>query len=148
MGAKAKHTKKGQPSIKQSWVGNALGKSVGRVLGSFVGMGNNPPLEIDLTDAVTEAIDAAMGKPRPVEAVEADIALLQKELERSKQADKEQAATIAINPAPNTKQYSPSAHAEEKKQDGNTQLSRVRIGRDDCQNIPEIKLFLKNCSEE
>jgi hypothetical protein len=61
----------GTPSIRQSWVGNALGKVISRALGSFVGVGHNRPLEIDLTDTVTGAINTAMGKPRPVEVVEA-----------------------------------------------------------------------------
>jgi len=75
---------------KQSWIGNALGKYLSKALGTFMGMGNNRPYEVDLSEIVTDVIDVAMGKPRPVEAVEADLEILQKELERSKQYVKEQ----------------------------------------------------------
>jgi len=74
-------------STKQSWVGNALGKQLSRAIGSLLGVGNNRPLEVDLTEVVRDAIDTALGKPRPVTAVEADIESLQKELKESKIAD-------------------------------------------------------------
>jgi hypothetical protein len=112
-----------KPSIKQSWVGNALGKVISRAMGSFVGVGNNRPLEIDLTDAVTGAINTAMGKPRPVEVVQAHIERLQKELENSKKAEQEETAAImqkaSSDPAtkPKPAKSTSSEVAEEKKED-------------------------------
>ncbi|CAB9531284.1 expressed unknown protein [Seminavis robusta] len=105
--------KKDNKQPKQSWVGNALGKVVSRAIGSFVGVGNNRPLEIDLTDAVTDAIDTAMGKPRPVEVVEADMERLQKELERSKQAELDDGG----NKTKRKEKRAKHGFAEEKKED-------------------------------
>ena len=85
-------TKKNKESKeKTSWAGVAAGKTIARLLQHSMGgkLCKNAPLEVDLSDTIQETIDLAMGKPRPVAAVEADIEILQKELERSKQAERE-----------------------------------------------------------
>ena len=88
-GANEKNKKKGNPrkastrqgrsrsTEKQSWVANALGRRISEILGAFAGVGNNRPLEIDLNETIQESIDVALGKPRPVKQIIADMELLQ-----------------------------------------------------------------------
>lgn len=83
-------TKPSTSKTFSSWVGNAVGKKIGQLAQSMMGdyKGKNGPIEIDLSETIQFAIDSAMGIPRSVEAVKADIALLEKELERSIEAEK------------------------------------------------------------
>lgn len=69
-----------KPKAERSWVGNALGRTVSQAIGKFAGVGNNRPLEIDLKETIDQTIETALGKPRPVDAIQADIERLQKEL--------------------------------------------------------------------
>jgi len=85
-------TKKNKESKKKtSWAGVAAGKTIARLLQHSMGgkLCKNAPLEVDLSDTIQVTIDSAMGKPRPVAAVKADIEILQKELERATQAGRE-----------------------------------------------------------
>lgn len=65
-----------------SWIGNAVGKKISQIVHeSMTGKGGeHRPLEIDLSEAINSSIDMAMGKPRSVEAIKADITFLEKEL--------------------------------------------------------------------
>lgn len=67
-----------------SMIGNALGKFVSSIIGSR----NSGPLEVDLSMQIKASIDAALGKTRPVEQIQADIERLQKELEIATQKSK------------------------------------------------------------
>ena len=82
--------KKEDTSQKSNWVGVSAGKAIAHIVQRSMGVksGKSAPLEIDLSPTIQASIDTAMGKPRPVAVVEADIKLLQKELERAKLAEK------------------------------------------------------------
>lgn len=67
-----------------SLIGDGMGKMLSSALGTFLKMGNGRPLELDVQEQIQSTIDLAMGIPRSVELIEADIELLQKELEASK----------------------------------------------------------------
>ena len=93
-GPKPKDTSKGQQknssgsgkneetSGSGSWIANAVGKKISQIVHqSMTGKeGQHRPLEIDLSEAIESSIDMALGKPRAVEAIKADIAFLEKEL--------------------------------------------------------------------
>lgn len=74
-----------------SWVGNALGGVISRImLKSMSKSGQRCPLEIDLSEIIQSTLDAAMGIPRPIDVIKADIARLEKELEEATKASQEQ----------------------------------------------------------
>jgi hypothetical protein len=81
---KEENNTKTQAKEKRSWVADALGQTIG----TFVGMGDDNPLVIDLNETVQSSIDSALGKPRPVEAIRADIESLEKELALAEKAKK------------------------------------------------------------
>lgn len=83
---KEENNSKTQAKEKRSWVADALGQTIG----SFVGLGDDNPLVIDLNEAVQSSIDSALGKARPVEAIRADIESLEKELALAEKAKKNQ----------------------------------------------------------
>jgi hypothetical protein len=56
----------------------------------FADMGGNRPLEIDLTEAIQSSIDGALGKPRPVETIKADMATLEAELKLAQEEEENQ----------------------------------------------------------
>lgn len=69
---------------KKQWVGDVIGKQLSYLLDKIGGSGGNAhALEIDLSTAIQSSIDAAFGKPRPVDEIKVDIARLEKELELS-----------------------------------------------------------------
>lgn len=66
--------------VKSSWVADAIGARISSMMTTFAGIdGTDAPLEIDLEDTIAEAIRMALGKPRPVEAIEADLESLKAE---------------------------------------------------------------------
>ena len=68
---------------KSSFVGDKVGELVVQALSRFKNMGNGRPLEVTLEEAIQKSINKAMGKPRPVDTIKADIKRLEAELERS-----------------------------------------------------------------
>ncbi len=76
---------------KVSVVGVSVGKLIAQLAKYSMGgsIGKNAPLEVDMTDTIQQIMDVAMGIPRSVSAIEADIEVLQKELERAKQAERD-----------------------------------------------------------
>ena len=79
-----------------NWAGVAVGKQISSIVLNNMGRSGkgNIPIEVDLSETIKSVIDVAMGMPRPVEVIEAQIALLEKELERSKAIAAEEDATI------------------------------------------------------
>jgi hypothetical protein len=78
---------------KRSWIGDALGRRISQAIGAFAGVGNNRPLEVDLHETVQSGIDSALGKPRPIEEIRADIKALEEELaavKKSQQTNEEE----------------------------------------------------------
>jgi hypothetical protein len=74
-----------------SWVGNALGSIISRILlKSMSKTGERCPLEIDLSDMIQSSLDAVMGIPRPVDVIKADIARLERELKEATKASQQQ----------------------------------------------------------
>jgi hypothetical protein len=99
-GPKPKKTPEGQQKngsgkdeeSSRSWIGNAVGKKISQIVHeSMTGKtgGEHRPLEIDLSEAINSSIDMALGKPRSVEAIKADIAILAKELALAIEAETE-----------------------------------------------------------
>ena len=77
-------------SSMSSTIGNALGKFVSTIIQKSYprtarGRGDNGPLEIDLSTQIKASTDAALGKARPVEQIQAEMERLQKELELATQ---------------------------------------------------------------
>lgn len=68
--------------------GNSVGAMLSSAIGTFAHVGNGRPLELELQEQIQSAIDIAMGEPRSVEAIEANIELLKEELEASKKRKK------------------------------------------------------------
>jgi hypothetical protein len=90
----------------RSWVADALGRRISEALGVFAGVGKDRPLEIDLHESIQAGIDAALGKTRSVEEIEADIEALKAELKFAKES-----------PPPNTKGVAFLNHEEKKDDD-------------------------------
>ena len=78
-------------SASTSWIGNAVGKKISQMVREALGgeADEHRPLEIDLSDTIKSTIDTVMGKARSVDAVKADIAILEKELVLAITAEKE-----------------------------------------------------------
>ncbi|CAB9511803.1 expressed unknown protein [Seminavis robusta] len=72
---------KDKKKTKDSWVGNALGKQIRKLLDKFVGLNENKPYELDMTESITDSVE---GKPRQVADIEADLERIQQELEIAK----------------------------------------------------------------
>jgi hypothetical protein len=111
-GPKLKNYKKKEEDSKQksNWVGVSAGKAIAHIVQRSMGVkgGKSAPLEIDLSPTIQASIDTAMGKPRPVAVVEANIQLLQKELERAKLAEKGISETREEKDTDNSKEGSTS----------------------------------------
>ena len=100
----------------RSWVADALGKQISEAMGAFAGIGKNRPLEIDLDEAIQAGIDAALGKTRSVEAIEADMKVLQAELEVAKKKAQEEAPPKP-QPQPQTPTKTRGMPTDEKKEE-------------------------------
>ena len=96
---KQKTTQNKNAKNKKNWVGAAIGKQISNLIEMSSGSGGKKSaLEIDLSATIQASIDAAFGKPRPVEVIKGDIARLEKELELSmKQKEVRQDDSININ---------------------------------------------------
>lgn len=107
------------PNIKKrtnrraSLVGNKVGDLVVLALDKYKNMGNGRPLCVPLRAAVEKGISIALGEPRPVEEIEADMKRLEIELEISRRLHQS-------DPSGETKEelHRP-AMVEEKKHHGN-----------------------------
>ena len=75
---------------KSSWAGDAIGGILLSAMGTFLKLGNGRPLDLQAEDQIKSIIDIALGNPRSVELVEADMAILQKELEVAKKKEKQE----------------------------------------------------------
>lgn len=114
-GTDKKNSKKSKEG--RNWVADAIGRRISEALGAFAGVGENRPLEVDLKESIDASIDAALGKPRPVETIQAEIDVLQKELESVQKKDsatvaseekKEEDADRAIDDPENVNDVAPS----------------------------------------
>jgi len=77
-------------SSSTSWIGSVVGRKISQMVRESMGgkADEHCPLEIDLSGTIQASIDAAMGKVRSVDAVKADIAILEKELDLAIKAEK------------------------------------------------------------
>jgi len=77
-------------SSSSSWIGSVVGKKISEMVRESMGgkADEHCPLEIDLSGTIQASIDAAMGKIRSVDAVKADIAILENELDLAIKAEK------------------------------------------------------------
>ena len=71
--------------VERSWVGDALGRAISNAVGTFAGVGNNRPLEVELQEAIESSLDIAMGKPRPIDEIKADMKILEAELKAAQE---------------------------------------------------------------
>jgi hypothetical protein len=95
---KKKLSKAEKKSQKSSWIADGIGKRVSASLQRFGGMdGTDAPFIIDLEETMKMTIDSAMGIPRPVELIDADLERLAAELIVSKEYyTKEEAAAEKV----------------------------------------------------
>ena len=76
---------------KKNWVGDVIGKQISSLVEKAVGSGGHQSaLEIDLSQQIQSSINAAFGKPRPVDEIKAHIAILEEELERALKVEDEE----------------------------------------------------------
>jgi len=77
-------------SSSTSWIGSVVGRKISQMVRESMGgkADEHCPLEIDISGTIQASIDAAMGKIRSVDAVKADIAILERELDLAIKAEK------------------------------------------------------------